>query len=304
MSADTCPNSSVIQAEQWSRTWRRRALRDAFRDINQLIINTGKYPKVEAAIKIVQNLVAPKIDFANGNVIQLPSTKDEPASTNAAEVSKYKAEVARHEHVEAKFPELAFLLRQLNLAIEQDLANQIIEDLLKGIIFLGADINVFISNDKNEQQLVQHHKLERNERCTPIIPEEIYESLRKELYKTYVYPEAGLIRVVWQIAMTTINSSHHQFTDWIEVIAKPVPAELLEIYLHKALDNGAILKSNAHIELFEMLCESGCIKYISRLPDDLLKKGYCFAQLRQSPSQPEITAIQKSIVTNAPVYVC
>lgn len=294
------PSSQTIKDERWARVQRKRELRLAFQNITKLIINTGKYPKAEAAMKIVQALVAPEVNFTNGNVIQLPSTKDEPSALNAVEVSKYKAEVARYEYIEQKFPTLLFLLNQLNLAMKKDLADQVITDLLKGIIFLGADINVFISNGQTDQ-LIQHHKLERKMNN---IPEGVYEDLRKKLYETYVHPKSGSIKVVWQIATVTINSQQHHFSDWIEVIAKPISAELLEIYLQKALDNGAILKSNSHIELFEMLCESGCIQFISRLPNTLLKKGYTFQQLRQSPKPEEINAIQKSILTNAPVYVC
>lgn len=296
---DTFPRSQTIEDEQWARVQRRRELRAAFQNITELIINTGKYPKAEAAMQIVQALVAPKVDFANGNVIQLPSTKDEPALENAVEVSQYKAEVARYEYIEQKFPTLLFLLDQLNLAIKKDLADQVVSNLLNGIIFLGADINVFISDGKTEK-LTQHHKLERQ---VDNIPEEMYENLRKDLYQTYVYPKNGFIKAVWQIATVTINSKQHHFSDWIEVIAKPISAELLEKHLQKALESGLILKYNSHIGLFEMLCESGQIQTISRLPNELFEKGYGFEQLRQSPKQEEIDAIQKSILTNAPVYV-
>lgn len=296
---DTFPRSQTIEDEQWARVQRRRELRAAFQNITELIINTGKYPKAEAAMQIVQALVAPKVDFANGNVIQLPSTKDEPALENAVEVSQYKAEVARYEYIEQKFPTLLFLLDQLNLAIKKDLTDRVVSNLLNGVIFLGADINVFISDGQTER-LNQNHKLERQ---VDNIPEEMYENLRKDLYQTYVYPKSGFIKAVWQIATVTINSKHHHFSDWIEVIAKPIPAELLEKHLQKALESGLILKYNSHIELFEMLCESGQIQTISRLPNELFEKGYGFEQLRQSPKQEEIGAIQKSILTNAPVYV-
>lgn len=296
---DAFPRSQIIEDEKWARVQRRRELCAAFQNITQLIINTGKYPKAEAAVQIVQALVAPKVDFANGNVIQLFSTKDEPVFTNAVEVSRYKAEIARYEYIEQKFPTLLFLLDQLNLAIKKDLADETISALLKGIIFLGADINVFIS-DGHTDKLAQHHKLERQNKH---IPEEMYDDLRDKLYETYVHPQNGYIKAVWQIANVTINSRQHHFSDWIEVIAKPLSAELLEKYLQRALDTGAILKFNSHIELFEMLCESGRIQTISRLPNALLEKGYNFEKLRQSPKPEEISAIQKSILTNAPVYV-
>jgi len=286
-----CPQAQSIQAEQSARTERRRALRSAFEDINKLIINTGKYPKAEAAMRIVQSLVAPNIDFSNGKVLQLPSTKDEPSSINAVEVSRYKAEVARHEYVENKFPELFFLLNQLNLAFRNGLADHVIDNLFKGIIFLGADINAFIANGQTGE-LFQQHKLDRE---IDILSDEIYTGLRQELYQTYVH--------VWQIATVTINGRLHHFSDWIEVIASPIEAELLEKYLAKALANGLILKSNTHLELFEMLCESGKIRTISRLPGELLAKGHNFEQFRQSAKPEEIKAIQKSITTNAPVYV-
>ena len=299
MSVDIYPNSSLIQAEQWARIQRRRALQEAFKEISQLIINTGKYPKVEAAIRIIQNLVAPEIDSANGNVTQLPSTKDEPISANAVEVSRYKAEVARFEYVENRFPELAFLLKQLNMAVKNNLAAEIIDDLLKGLIFLGADINAFIA-DGQTGEVFQHHKLDRK---IDSLPEEMYERLRKSLYQTYVYPYTGCIRVYWQIATTTINGRPHHFSDWIEIVAEPVSAELLEKYLASALANGSILKSNTHLELLEMLYESGGIKTISRLPGELLAKGYGFERFRQSPKPEDMHAIQRSIITNAPVYV-
>ena len=294
-----CPQAQGIQAEQSARTERRRALRSAFEDINQLIINTGKHPKAEAAMRIVQSLVAPNIDFSNGKVLQLPSTKDEPSSINAVEVSRYKAEVARHEYVENKFPELFFLLNQLNLAFKNNLAEHVINNLFKGIIFLGADINAFVANGQTGE-LSQQHKLDRE---TDLFPEEMYEDLRKELYQTYVHPKTGHIKAIWQIATVTINGYLHHFSDWIEVMASPIEAELLEKYLAKALANGLILKSNTHLELFEMLCESGKIRTISRLPGELLAKGHNFEQFRQSAKPEEIKAIQKSITTNAPVYV-
>lgn len=296
---DAFPSSKIIADEQWARVQRREELRVAFQNITQLVINTGKYPKAEAAMRIVQALVAPEIAFVNGNVLQSPSNQHEPALPDAVKVSRYKAEAAKHEYIEQKFPNLLFLLDQLNLAIKKDLADQVISDLLKGIIFLGADINVRIS-DGRTNQLTQHHKLERQ---VEKLPEEMYAKLREELYQTYVFPKNGLVRVVWQIANVTINSKQHHFSDWIEVIAKPIPAELLEKYLQRAVDNGAILKFNSHLELFEMLCESGCMQTIARLPKELLDKGYDFARLRQSPKLEEIFAIQKSIITNAPVYV-
>lgn len=292
-------STSTISAEKDARVLRRQALRDAFEGINRLIINTGKYPKAEAAMRIVQALVAPNIDFANGNVLQLPSAKDEPALVNAVEVSKYKAEVARHEYVENNASELLFLLNELGIALQLGLADEAINNLLQGIIFLGADINAFVA-DGQSGEMQQQHKLERQ---ISTVLEKDFEDLRRELYETYVYPKSGRTRAIWQIAMVTINGNLHHFSDWVEVIAKPIDAELLDKYLNQALENGLVLKSNTHLELFEMLVESGKIQTIARLPNEMLERGYGFEQLRQSPKPEEIMAIQKSIVTNAPVYV-
>lgn len=292
-------SSQTIADEQDTRTWRRRDLRAAFDSINKLIINTGKYPKAEAAMTIVQNLVAPEVNFANGNVIQLPSTQDEPEFINSVTVSKYKAEVARHEYFEHTQPQLLFLLNQLDISFRNNLADHVIADLLQGIIFLGADINAFIANGQSGE-ILQSHKLERQ---TETIPEELYELVRQQLYETYVHPATGQIQAIWQISTVTINGKTHDFSDWVEVIAKPITAELLEKYLAQALTDGKFLKSNTHLALFEMLCESGGIQTLARLPDRLAKKGYDFKKVRQSPKPEEIIAIEKSINTNAPVYV-
>ncbi len=289
----------TIQAEQEARRERKKALQEAFREIIKLIVNTGKYPKAKAAMDIVIALVDPSIHFENGRVLQLPSTQDEPLLPEAAAVATYKAELARINYLENQFPDLIFLLQQLNLALKANLDDGLIQELLKGIIFVGGDINAFIANPVTGE-LQQHHKLERD---LPILDEMTYMKIRDKLYQTYVYPSNGQVRVVWEISMVIINGQSHDFTDLVEVIAEPIDAELLEIYLKAALSNGMLLKSNTHLELFELLCESGKIKTVAKLPKELVDQGYGFSQLRQSPKPEELQAILRSINSNAPVYI-
>jgi len=292
-------HQETIQAEQEARRERKKALQEAFREITKLVVNTGKYPKAKAAMDIVVALVDPHIHFDNGRVLQLPSTQDEPMLHRAADVAIYKAELARDEYLEGQFPDLIFLLQQLNIALLSNLDDALIQELLKGVIFVGGDINAFIANP-GTSELQQHHKLERD---FSVLSEATYLKIREKLYQTYVYPENGQIRVVWEISMVTVNGRNHEFTDLVEVIANPIDAELLEIYLRAALANGMILKSNTHLELFELLCESGKIKTVAKLSKELANKGYGFVQLRQSPKPEELQAILRSINSNAPVYI-
>ncbi len=296
----------TIAAEQLARRQRKIALKEAFNEINKLIINTGKYPKAKAAMDIVVALVDPLVHFDNGRVLQLPSTQDEPLLPKAAMVAEYKANLAREEYLTKKFPELIFLLNQFNLALQESANDQLIQDLLRGLVFVGGDINAFIA-DPNSGRLQQHHKLERD--FTELTMEK-YEEIRKNLYQTYAYPKTGQIRVVWEISMMTINGSNHEFTDMVEVIASPIDRELLEIYLQAAIANGMIFKSNTHLELFELLCESGKIKTLAILPNEMRmsknknkKKEFSFDKLRHRPTKEELSAILQSINSNAPVYV-
>ena len=291
--------SDTIKAEQSARDQRKEGLKEAFAEVVQLIINTGKYVKAKAAMDIVIALIDPEIHFDNGRVLQLPSTQDEPALERAIDAATYKAQFAKDKYLADKFPELMFLLKELNIALQADLNDQLIQELLKGIIFVGGDINAFVANSETGN-LEQHHKLERT---SPQLKEIEYMALRENLYRTYVKPKTGQIRVVWEISTATINGRSHEFTDYVEVIAKPIDAELLELYLKDALASGMILKSNTHLEVFEMLCASGKIKTISRLPKELVDQGHGFARFRQSPKQEDLYAILHSINSNAPIYV-
>lgn len=293
-------NFNTVSDEQQSRKQRRKALKAAFDEVIQLIVNTGKYPKAKAAMDIVVGLVDPGVHFDNGRVLQLPSTQDEPALEKAADAARYKAGLAKKEYLTKNFPELTFLLNQLDLALRSDLNDQLIQQLLKGVIFVGCDINAFIA-DPDTGKMNQSHKLERTHQQ---LTAEEYSSLRDSLYKTYVFPPNGKIRVVWEISMATINGQNHEFTDLVEVIADPIDPELLEMYLKVALANGMILKSNTRLELFELLCDSGKIRTIARLPKELKdEKHYDFSRLRQSPKPEELKAIARSIVSNAPIHV-
>lgn len=291
--------SNTIEAEQWARDQRKEGLRDAFAQVSQLIINTGKYDKAKAAMDIVVALIDPAVHFDNGRVLQLPSTQDEPALERAIDAATYKAKFAKDKYLTDKFPELMFLLKELNIALQANLNDQLIQELLKGIIFVGGDINSFIASPETGE-LEQHHKLERKHAKLKEIE---YMALRESLYRTYVRPKTGKIRVVWEISTATINGSNHNFTDFVEIIADPIDPELLELYLKDALANGMILKSNTHLEVFEMLCASNKIRTTSKVPRELADKGYGFAQFRQSPKQEELQAILHSINSNAPVYV-
>ncbi len=291
--------SDTIEAEQWARDQRKEGLREAFAQVSQLIINTGKYDKAKAAMDIVVALIDPAVHFDNGRVLQLPSTQDEPALERAIDAATYKAKFAKDKYLTDKFPELMFLLKELNIALQANLNDQLIQELLKGIIFVGGDINSFIASQETGE-LEQHHKLERKHAKLKEIE---YMALRESLYRTYVRPKTGKIRVVWEISTATINGSSHNFTDFVEVIADPIDSELLELYLRGALASGMILKSNTHLEVFEMLCASNKIRTTSKVPRELADKGYSFAQFRQSPKQEELQAILHSINSNAPVYV-
>lgn len=293
-------NFNTIRDEKLTREKRRGALKEAFDGVSQLIVNTGKYPKAKAAMDIVVGLVDPDVHFNNGRVLQLPSTQDEPALSRAVDAATYKAELAKNEYLSQKFPELFFLFQQLDLALRSNLDDQVIRPLLKGLVFVGGDINAFITNGKTGE-LRQSHKLERtHDRLT----EADFFALRDKLFRTYVFPQSGKIRVVWEISMVTINGHNHDFTDLVEVIADPIDPELLDMYLKLALANGMILKSNTRLELFELLCESGKIRTVARMPKELVEeKNYDFSKLRQTPKPEELQAIGRSIISNAPVHV-
>lgn len=288
-------NFQHIQAEQIARAKRKQALQEAFNDICQLIINSGKQAKAAEALRVVQVLVTPDISFTNGNVLQLNSTQDEPSMERAADVACYKAEVAKHEYLESRYPELMFMLQRLHGALINN-QEQLFQEILKGVIFLGADINSFINGE-------QHHKLEREHPVLAEFPEAAYEKLRQELYETYVYPKQGRVKVLWEFASAMINGYTHGFVDWVEIIARPIDRELVDKYLAAALADGKVLSSNTHLAAFEMLCESGKIESISLFSQELARMGHSIAEFRQSPKPELLAAVLRSIKTNATVYV-
>ena len=272
-----------IKAEQAARTERRLNLQDAFAEISHLVVNTGTHMKAEAAATIAANLVNPNIRLDSDRVIIQPSKKEEPTSLWARQVSRFKAKTAREEYVADQMDDPNFFFAQL--------AN---------VVFYGADINAF-TEDPETGLVVPSHKKAREFPVT--LPESEYVKLRDKLYRHYVNPPGGKVRVIWDISASTINGRNHDFTDLVEVIADPLDAELLEIYLDQAVADGKILNSNTHLAAFEMLCESHKIKTTSRLPYELRKKGYKFADFRQSPKPEELLAIRRSINNNQPVYV-
>jgi len=285
----------TIQAEQAARLERKKALLLTFEGIFKLVINTGKHAKALEALRVVQALVSPDISFANGGVLQLASTQDEPATEHAVDAARYKAELARHEYVESLYPELQFLLNRLHDTLVSN-QEQLFQEILKGIIFLGADTNSYIDG-------VQHHKLEREHSVLPEFPENAYEELRRELYATYVYPKNGRVQVLWDFASVMINGITHTFIDKVEVIAGPLDRELVDLYLADALADGKILSSNTHLAAFEMLRASGKIVSVALLSQELARRGFKIEEVRQSPQPELLSAIQRSIDTNATIYV-
>ncbi len=276
-------NLTRIKAEQAARIERRRNLQEAFADISHLVVNTGTHMKAEAAANIAANLVNPNIRLDSDRVIIQPSKREEPTSLLAINVARFKAETARQEYVEKKMKEPDFFFEQLAY-----------------VIYYGGDINSF-SEDSETGIVVANHKKSREYPVS--LPESEYVKLRTKLYKHYVNPPSGRVRMFWDISEEIINGQEHDFTDWIEVIASPLDAELLEIYLAEAVADGKILNSNTHMAAFEMLCESHKIETVSRLPYELRRKGYKFADFRQSPKPEELLAIRRSINNNQPVYV-
>lgn len=276
-------SSRRIKAEQAARTARREELRQAFAAIATLVINTGTHTKAEAAASIAAALVNPSIKLDSPAVIIQPSTKEEPVSPYAIQVAAFKARSAREEYVEKRMNESTFMFAQL-----------------AQVVFYGADINAFAQNPSTGI-LEQSHKKSRE---FPVsLPESAFMQLRAKLYQHYIYPPSGFVRMVWDISEDIFNGKEHQFSDLVEIIAKPLDAELLELYLQYAVADGKILNSNTHLAAFEMLMESGKIQTTARLSNHLLAKGYRFADFRQSPKQEELIAIKQSIVGNQPVHV-
>ena len=293
-------NFARIKAEQQLRKERKIALREAFSEVNLLVINTGKHLKAEAAARIAAALVDPRLNLDSGRVLRLSSTKDEPMRVRASEVALFKAQTAREGFLLQQFPELIFLFNQLKLAFDLNLGDPLIKELLANIVFFGGDINAFV-DDPQTALPKQSHKEERQ--FPNGIDEKEYERIRNQLYQTYVYPKNGQSRVMWDISSLTLNGKVHEFTDYVEIQAKPVASELLELYLLKAIADGKILSSNTKLATLEMLMESGQITSVSRLPKELLKKGYKLIDFRQSAKAEELSAIEKSINTNEPVHV-
>lgn len=276
-------NLTRIKAEQAARIERRRNLQEAFADISHLVVNTGTHMKAEAAATIAANLVNPNIRLDSDRVIVQPSKKEEPTSLWARNVSRFKAKTAREEYIEEKMKDDDFFFAQL--------AN---------VVFYGADINAFME-DPETGLVVPSHKEARKFPVT--LPEKEFVRIREKLYRHYVNPPSGRVRVIWDISESTINGLDHDFIDLVEVIADPLDAELVDLYLNQAVTDGKILNSNTHLAAFEMLCESHKIRTVSRLPHELSKKGYKFADFRQSPKPEELLAIRRSINNNQPVYV-
>lgn len=272
-----------IQAEQIARVERRRNLQEAFASISHLVVNTGTHMKAEAAATIAANLVNPEIKLDSDRVIIQPSKKEEPTDLLAINVARFKAKTAREEYVAGKMEEPDFFFEQL-----------------VHVVYYGGDINSF-GEDSETGIVVANHKKSREYPVS--LPESEYVKLRDKLYKHYVNPPSGRVRMIWDISASVINGQEHDFADWVEVIADPLDAELLEIYLNQAVADGKILNSNTHLAAFEMLCESHKIKTTSRLPYELSRKGYKFTDFRQSPKPEELLAIRRSINNNQPVYV-
>lgn len=299
MPVETIPFPRIIPDRREVRRARKEALRAAFTSINQLCVNTGKLDKVLELSKLIQTLVNPQITIPNGNVQQLKATDSEPALPSASEVATHKARLAKERYLQSSQTELMFLMQQFNLALQNDVDDQVLEALLKGIVFVGSDINVFIKNPIS-QQMEQHHSKERH---TEVIAAEDFSALRKSLYETYVAPKNDRIKVIWEIATAVINGQTHAFSDYVEVIADPIDAELLDFYLQQALADGKILSSNTHLALFELLCASGKMKSVAILSKEMRDKGYSFADVREKPTPEVLAAITYSINTNSPVYI-
>lgn len=285
--------TELIRVEASARIERREALRRILQDITKLVINTGKEAKALAALQMIQALIAPELSVVNGGVLQLPSDRDEPAAVRAEDVARYKAETARHEYIESRFPEIEILLSGLHTALYTQ-NEQLFHELLRGIIFLGADINAFINGQ-------QHHKWARQYGVA--LPEFAYDQLQQELYDTYVTPQNGVVQVTWEASTALVNGHTKGFSDWIEIIARPLDKELVDKYLAKAVTDGKVLSSNTHLAAFEMLCESGRILTIAMASKEMLQRGYVISQFRQSPKPELLAAAMRSIHTNATVYV-
>lgn len=292
-------NSSRIRAEQQTRKNRAEQLREAFEDAKLLVVNTGAQKKAEAIAALAQNFGNQHINLNSGRLLLQPSQKAEPMRPRAVDVSSFKAETAKAEFLMKSFPEFIFWLNQLNIALKNNVKEEVVKELLARIVFYGGDINAFVIDPVTGLYTASHKWMRK---FPTSLPGSEREKLHKMLQARHITPKGGKTQIIWEAGNTYLNGKKHNVSDLIEVRAKPLPKELLDQYMWAAANNDMERKSNTNFAAFEAMAENG-IETISVLPAELAAKGYTLKDFRQS-AKPELeAAIQKTIDTNAPLYV-
>lgn len=287
----------LIPAIQLSRRQRKEALLTAFAHIETLVANTSNPEKLEALRQIINNLIRPDRSFPTNKFHHLNLTEDEAQFPRAREVAVWKVQLLKSVHLER-------LVAWLDT--KQDLSLAEVEELLNGIVYVGMDVNSFVNINGQWQQ---RHKLRRSAKETSskedkesILSEMEYSQIRHSLLTIFCHPAGGRVRIVWDLATVIANHRWHSFTDLIELVADPLPVELLDLYLDDAVKSGLILRSNLCIGALEAFVASGKIQSIAILTQELAKQGYHMEDLREKPTPELIEAIMVSVISNMPIY--
>lgn len=279
----------IIDAVDNARRQRKNDLLHAFAGIEELVINTCKPDKVAAVLEIINNLVKPDRNFPIERVKSLNFTENEAEFPRAEQVALWKVKMIRSVHYRE-------LLEWIDL--KREVKPEEVEELLKGILYVGMDVNSYLMvND----ELTQQHKLRRNGNQEELTEPE-YLEVREKLRQAFCFPKNGRVRIVWDLSTAISNHHIHTFSDVVELIAKPLDPELLDIYLNDAIKTGLVLRLNLFIAALEAFTESNSIMTIAVLSQELEKQGYSFKDLREAPTPELIQAIMLSVVSNMPIY--
>lgn len=164
---------------------------------------------------------------------------------------------------------------------------------------IAGDITAFVEDEGGQLQV--SHQLARLGR--PLNPEEINLVRLKLLERFHQVPKAkGVGRIVYKAATYIRNGSEKGLQDTIEITFGPVDSELLDQYFIEALKSGSLYYSNMQMKATECLIESGAIKSIAILPQELEQRGFSLVDLRRAPTPTLLKMVKKTIVTNVPPH--
>jgi len=164
---------------------------------------------------------------------------------------------------------------------------------------VGADATVFL--DSGEEGLQRMHSLKRGKDS---LSEEELLKLFHELKKQYCTASSGpngQIRVVWNVALAALNGRRSFSEGYVlEMVAKPVDPQLLEMFFIASIKNSALTRSALHFMAIECLVAASEVESIALVPTSVLKEGFSIAQFRQDVRSARVPLPIEELLTLDP----